>query len=154
MFRDFCAKHAAAFIDAPQVEHEGEQNLEYYDLFQRYLRLYEDQMSGFIDSLGASDRAFYEELQEVQEDTEIKDKKLKKFVDYLVACTDYPAFYKLMVRAAKKLKPADSKSEGPIGLGDTSKESGGAGSKAEGKYADDEPDVKSYKWARVLEICE
>lgn len=101
-------------------------------------------MSGFIESLGASDRAFYEELQDVQADVDVKDKKLKKFVDYLVACTDYPAFYKLMVRAAKKLRPADSKSDGPVGLGDTSKETG-AGSKAEGKYADDTPDVKSHK---------
>lgn len=101
-------------------------------------------MSDFIDSLGSSDRAFYEQLQDVQDDTELKDKKLKKFVDYLVACTDYPAFYKLMVRAAKKLSTADSKSDAPIGLGDA-KGGSSAGSKAEGKYAGDEPGEKSHK---------
>ena len=42
----------------------------------------------------------------------IKDKKLLHFVNYLVASTDYPSFYKIMVRAAKKAKKAESKSEG------------------------------------------
>ena len=32
----------------------------------------------------------------------IKDKKLVHFVNYMVGCVDYPAFYKMMVRAAKR----------------------------------------------------
>jgi hypothetical protein len=145
VFREFCATHARAFTDAPKLEQQAEQNLEYYDLFQRYLRLYESQMSDFIESLGGSDRAFYEQLQEVVEDKELKDKKLLNFVNYLVACTDYPAFYKLMVRAAKKLGTDDAADSKQSSAGADSKGSGDAGSKAEGKYADDAPDAKSHK---------
>ena len=134
------------FVDAPKLEVQGEQNLEYYDLFQRYLRLYESQMSDFIDSLGASDREFYEQLSEVQEDTNMKDKKLVNFVNYVIACTDYPAFYKLMIRAAKKIQQdvvAESKG---IVMGDMmDSKGGGGGSKAEGKYTDTESDEKAYK---------
>lgn len=141
VFRNFCATHAHKFVDAPFVENQGEQNLEYYELFQKYLKLYEAQMSEFIESLGASDRAFYEQLQDVQNDPNIKDKKLVKFVNYLIACTDYPAFYKLMVRAAKKLVAAESESKGTSAdIGRGSKEDGAAGSKAEGKYSGDDDD--------------
>lgn len=95
VFRNFCAKHAHEFLEAPKFEEQMEQNLVYYDLFQQYLKLYENQLSDFIDQMDGTDREFYEQLQDVQIDTEIKDKKLVKFVSYLVAATEYPAFYKL-----------------------------------------------------------
>jgi hypothetical protein len=84
---------------------------------------------------------FYRELQEVQADPSIKDKKLLHFVDYLVASTDYESFYKIMGRAAKRarkddetanLAGADSKSF-PSDEADSKGESASAGSKAEGK---------------------
>ena len=46
---------------------------------------------------------FFFQLEDVKNDPNLKDnKKLKNFVKYLLASTDYPAFYKVMVRAAKK----------------------------------------------------
>jgi hypothetical protein len=126
VFRSFCAKHAHQFVEAPKFEEQMEQDLVFYDLFQQYLKLYESQLSGFIDQIEGSDREFYEQLQDVQMDTEIKDKKLVKFVAYLIAATEY--------RAAKKVNNSESK-----GGGDDE----GSGSKGAGrgsKGGDDEDD--------------
>jgi hypothetical protein len=127
VFRDFFADHADLFFDAPLTT-SGEQNMEYYALYQRYLKLYENKLLDYIESLDVSMEVFYRELAEVMNDPEIKDKKLLHFVNYLVACTDYESFYKVMVRAAKKQRKAESKSE----------------SKSEGKdsYGDSKSDSK------------
>ena len=132
IFKDFCIKHAHKFINAPLTLGE-EQNLEYYSLFQNYLELYESSLSSYIETLNVSIEEFYSELVAVKDDPSIKDKKLLHFVNYLLASTDYAgtltiknicmclyilffcyllrlilcdvfiAFYKLMIRAAKKL---------------------------------------------------
>ena len=140
MFKQFFADHAALFIDAPQ-EIGGEQNLEYYALFQKYLNLYETVLSEYIESLDVSVNEFYRELSEIKDDPNIKDKKLQHFVNYLVASTDYESFYKIMGRAAKKARnqEADDRAE--------SKSSGGEsknseGSKAEGKATSSRSDYK------------
>lgn len=125
-FRDFYARYADMFLDAP-LTLSGEQNMEYYALYQRYLKLYEDTLQGYIESLDVSIPEFYRELAEVKNDPEIKDKKLLYFVDYLVACTDYESFYKVMIRAAKKLRAAESKdSQG--GAADSKEAKGGSSS--------------------------
>jgi hypothetical protein len=89
--------------DAPLKEQAGEQDLEFYALFQEYLQVYESTIGEYIESLGSSVEEFYQQLQAVQENSaSVKDKKLVHFVNYMIGCTDYPAFYKMMVRAAKK----------------------------------------------------
>jgi len=40
IFRNYFRDNAAAFIDAPEIL-SGEHNLEYYGLFQKYLKVYE-----------------------------------------------------------------------------------------------------------------
>jgi hypothetical protein len=102
VFKAYFDKHAPLFVDAPIKEQGGEQDLEYWELFQEYLHLYEDYMGSYIESMGGTVEDFYCQLQDVQEDTNIKDKKLVHFVNYMVGCVDYPAFYKMMVRAAKR----------------------------------------------------
>lgn len=143
VFRNFCAKHAHEFLDAPKFEDQCEQNLVFYDLFQQYLKLYEKQLSGFIDQMDGSDREFYEQLQDVQNDTEIKDKKLVKFVAYLIAATEYSAFYKLMYRAAKKINNSESK----VGADDegSGSKGGGRGSSSKGCDDDDDDDDRSSR---------
>ena len=135
VFRNFCATHAHEFVGAPKYHDQMEQNLVYYDLFQQYLKLYENELSDFIDSMDGTEREFYEQLQDVQIDTEIKDKKLVKFVDYLVAATEYPAFYKLMYRAAKKINSAESKGDDDVKV-----DSKGGGRGASSKGCDDDDD--------------
>lgn len=113
-FRQFYADNAEVFYDAPQ-EIGGEQNLEYYSLFQKYLKLYEDILQDYIESLNVSVTEFYRECADVMNDPEIKDKKLLYFVEYLIASADYPSFYKVMTRAAKKLRAADQRAESKTG---------------------------------------
>jgi hypothetical protein len=110
-FQEFFDRNAGIFIDAPPKPAE-EQNLEYYDVYQRYLTLYESNLSDYISKLDCSIEDFYEQLMAVQDDPNIKDKKLKHFVNYLIASTDYNSFYKIIVRAAKKLDKADEKGSG------------------------------------------
>jgi hypothetical protein len=127
-FEGFFERYAPMFKDAPMKEVGGEQDLEFYAIFQKYLRLYETVLEGYIEKLDASQEEFYRELQAVQDDANIKDKKLLHFVNYLIGCTDYPSFYKMMVRAAKKWVKAEAKAEAASGDG------AGAGDlKAEGK---------------------
>jgi hypothetical protein len=103
VFKAYFDRHAPLFVDAPLKENAGEQDLEYYALFQEYLQVYESTIGEYIESLGASVEDFYLQLQAVQENAaQVKDKKLVHFVNYMIGCTDYPAFYKMMVRAAKK----------------------------------------------------
>jgi len=100
IFKNFFRDNADIFIDAP-LKPTGEQNLEYYSLYQQYLKLYEEQLSEYINSLDISITDFYKELQDVMEDKELKDKKLLHFANYLVASTEYDKFYLLMARTAK-----------------------------------------------------
>jgi hypothetical protein len=140
VFRDFFARHAETFRDAP-AEIGGEQNLEYYSLFQQYLRLYEETLSDYIASLNVSVEEFYSELSAVKDDKTVKNKKLLHFVNYLIACTDYPSFYKVMTRAAKKLDKelqdddaADAKSDAKAESKSSSSDSKyDSGSKADSK---------------------
>lgn len=111
VFREFFAENADMFADASATPSD-EQNLEYYELFQKYLRLYEHTLSKYIESLKCTPEEFYYELAAVRDDPTITDKKLIHFVNYLVACTDYPSFYKVMYRAAKKNRASEFKSEG------------------------------------------
>lgn len=79
--------------------------MEYYDLYQRYLKLYENTLQDYIESLDVSVTDFYVQLQAVKNDPDIKDKKLLHFVNYLIACTDYESckFSCLMCQFACKL---------------------------------------------------
>ena len=117
--RDFFAENAYLFKDCvndspPSME---DQNLEQYAIFKKYLLLYEETLSEYIESLDVSITDFFFQLEDLRNDANLKDKKLKNFVNYLLASTDYPAFYKVMVRAAKKQyrdgeRIAESKAEG------------------------------------------
>jgi len=145
IFQAFYLKHASTFRDAPQLQTGGEQDLEYYSLFQEYLKLYEDTLSDYIGTLGVDVEEFYLQLSDVKEDPAIKDKKLLHFVNYLVGCTDYPSFYKMMVRAAKKiakeeaeLEAARAALEASGGAGGREAKGGGGG----GRGADEKADSK------------
>ena len=105
VLRDFFAENAYLFKDSPLQM--GEQDLEQYEVFQRYLRLYEATLSEYIESLDVTVEDFFFQLEDVKNDPTLhkNDKKLLHFVNYLLASTDYPAFYKVMIRAAKKQFP-------------------------------------------------
>ena len=53
-FEGFFERYAPMFKDAPMKEVGGEQDLEFYAIFQKYLRLYETVLEGYIEKLDAS----------------------------------------------------------------------------------------------------
>ena len=69
------------------------------------------------------------------DDKDIKDKKLKNFVNYLIGCTDYPLFYKMMVRSSKAVRKSDISEVEAISLLSkrSEEESKGSSSRSESK---------------------
>jgi hypothetical protein len=127
-FQKFMETNAFVFVAAPQNPQGGEQDLEMYELFNKYLELYEDTLSDYIKGLECSITEFYHELDEILNDKTLpaKERKLLHFANYLVASTNYESFYKIMVRAAKRFKNEDAKAE-------AKKATSGGDSKGEGK---------------------
>ena len=65
VLRDFFAQHAYLFKDCmndspPSIE---EQDLDQYAVYQRYLRLYEETLSDYINSLDVSVEDFFFQLE-------------------------------------------------------------------------------------------
>lgn len=105
--------NAAVFINAPPKPSGGEQDLEMYTLFQEYTQLYESTLSDYVKDLGVEEIEFYRELDAVLNDPNIKslDKKLVHFANFLIAFSNYEAFYKVMLRAAKRITKSDAKAD-------------------------------------------
>lgn len=108
VFHKYFADHADAFIDAPEML-SGEHNMEYYDLFQKYLLVYEESLTKFVTSIDCSIEEFYAEVREAQDES--VDPYLRVFIDCLLASADYESFYKVMVREGKKRSLAIKKAE-------------------------------------------
>ena len=86
----------------------GEHNLEYYALFEKYLKVYEDSLTEYVQSLDCTIEEFYKEVREFQAETE--DPYISLFIECLLASADYESFYKVMVKESrKKLKLASLK---------------------------------------------
>ena len=107
----------------------GTHQLEHWELFQDYLKLYENTLSEWLDEKGASLREFYEKVQDVKERS--TDPKEQEFIHCLLASCDYDSFYSVMVREADRQSamerlqvsaPAESKSEGKGGDDDDDEE--------------------------------
>jgi hypothetical protein len=144
-FRNFMDKHAPLFIGAPTRPENGEQDLEMFELYQDYMKLYEVTFSDYIRSLNVTVEEFYHELDDILNDKELskKDKKVLYFANYLVASTDYPSFYKIMVRAAKRLVKEEAKAEAKGAGGGGGGGEGKGEAKSESKMVGDDGDAKA-----------
>ncbi|KAF1334094.1 Regulator of chromosome condensation, partial [Globisporangium splendens] len=98
------------------VEHKHE----YKELHDRYLRLFEEELSDFIEPEGATTEGFFRECRDIMEGNYtalFSDKhQYKWFVEHLVASMDYNQFYALMANEARRLSRSGA---GQLGLGDT-----------------------------------
>ena len=101
VFHKYFADNAEAFIGAPEM-HNGEHNLEYYQLFTEYLQVYEDTLVEYLNTMDESIEEFYRQVRECSEDEGMDDPYLKVFIDCLLASMNYDSFYKVMVREGKK----------------------------------------------------
>lgn len=133
-----------SIIGAPLKPESGEQDLEFYELFQDYLKMYEEELSTYINSMDKSVGDFYHQLEDVLNDKELKDKRLLAFANYLIASTDYPSFYKIMIRAGKRAQKAEAKGSGGADAKGTPG-GGRAEGKGEGKLGADGDDNAGAK---------
>jgi hypothetical protein len=125
VFRKFFTDYAEVFEGAPLSVASGEHNIEYYELFQKYLLVYEvnklnklifyfyqfilfvifwikDTLEKYLTTLDCSIEDFYKEVRIAQDETH--DQYLQTFIDCLLASTDYDSFYKVMAREGSKSK--------------------------------------------------
>uniref|UniRef100_K3X8Y9 Cilia- and flagella-associated protein 36 n=1 Tax=Globisporangium ultimum (strain ATCC 200006 / CBS 805.95 / DAOM BR144) TaxID=431595 RepID=K3X8Y9_GLOUD len=108
IFDNFARENAEVFMDA--VEAKGgdvEHKHEYKELHDRYLRLFEEELSDFIESEGATIEEFFRECRDIMEGNYTAlfsdEHQYKWFVEHLVASMDYNQFYALMVNEARRL---------------------------------------------------
>lgn len=97
VFHNFFDEHAVTFEGAPLTMATGEHNLDYYNLFQIYLKLYESTLTNYLESIDFAPEDFYEEIAALQEDENI-DQQMKVFINCLLASADYESFYKVMAK--------------------------------------------------------
>ena len=80
MFRKYFRDNAEPFIGYPPKRdmESAEHTLEHWDLFQTYLKLYEDTLNEWLEREGVENAQFYKDVQHVQDTT--TDPKVQEFV--------------------------------------------------------------------------
>ena len=74
VFRKYFRDNAEPFIGYPPKRdmESAEHTLEHWDLFQTYLKLYEDTLNEWLEREGVENAQFYKDVQHVQDCVEIK----------------------------------------------------------------------------------
>jgi hypothetical protein len=149
VFRKFFTDHAEAFEGAAPALGGGEHNLEYYDLFQTYLKLYETTLVQYLRTLDVSIEDFYKDVREAQKES-VGDPYLSTFIDCLLASADYESFYKVMAREGGKSAARKMATASVVTIAESKGESKSSskrydGSKKGGDSDDDLDDDADYK---------
>ncbi|CAM9622396.1 unnamed protein product [Ectocarpus sp. 12 AP-2014] len=118
LYRDSCVqqtnrtisrKHHEPFLDTADEGQwtspgEVEHKLEFTEVYNLFLRHFEDKISGFIEEeAGGTVEQFQQECKEALQTLEEFSPR-RFFIEILLATTDYDRFYFLMVGEAKKLR--------------------------------------------------
>eukprot|EP00640_Fibrocapsa_japonica_P007105 CAMPEP_0113943868 /NCGR_PEP_ID=MMETSP1339-20121228/28905_1 /TAXON_ID=94617 /ORGANISM="Fibrocapsa japonica" /LENGTH=160 /DNA_ID=CAMNT_0000948847 /DNA_START=46 /DNA_END=528 /DNA_ORIENTATION=+ /assembly_acc=CAM_ASM_000762 len=98
VFRNYFKEHAYHFTEYAEGRTE-EHDLAWQELFEDYLKLYEDTLSDFLRQEGYSDKEFYAEVAAAKETA--TDPATKQFIHCLLASCDYNSFFRVMVQMAK-----------------------------------------------------
>merc|ERR1711924_385990 len=100
------SEHAHKFADAAESKSDDvEHKLEYNEIHQEYLRLFESSIQGFIKKENSSISSFYSECRGILDGectALFEEHENKWFVDALLAGISYQQFYGLMVAAARR----------------------------------------------------
>lgn len=66
-FDDFAAQHAQVFVQCLVIDRGGveEHPLEFHDIYQQYLKIFESKIEAFIVKQGFEIRDFYSQCQEI-----------------------------------------------------------------------------------------
>ncbi|DAZ93687.1 TPA: hypothetical protein N0F65_008195 [Lagenidium giganteum] len=100
-------EHADVFIDATECKDgDVEHKHEYKQLHDRYLELFEEALSDFVESEGSTVEEFFRECRDILDGNYtalFEEHKYGWFVDRLLACLEYKQFYGLMVNEARRI---------------------------------------------------
>ncbi|TYZ57821.1 hypothetical protein PybrP1_005541 [[Pythium] brassicae (nom. inval.)] len=108
IFDDFAREHAETFLDAldakgGDVEHKHE----YKEIHDKYLRLFEEELSDFVESEGSTIDEFFRECRAVvnaKVTGYFDEHKYVWFVEHLLASMEYELFFSLMINEARRLR--------------------------------------------------
>jgi len=107
-FEAFAAEHLDVFADAVDMKEDDEHRLEYHDVYQRYLDVFEGKIKDFIEAKGKSVQEFQQSCRHILEgDDEYGPGRF--FVEALLATTEYPVFLSLMKGEARRLRNSGGK---------------------------------------------
>jgi len=113
IFRSYFRDNAEPFIGYPPKREmeNAEHSLVHYELYQKYLVLYEDTLNDWLSKQNVSNADFYRDVKRVQDTS--TDPKVQEFIYCLLASCDYDSFYSVMVREAMKLNKAGAQKAPP-----------------------------------------
>ncbi|GLD95422.1 hypothetical protein PINS_up004066 [Pythium insidiosum] len=98
-------QRAAEFCASPKFERVFDDFARYKDLHDKYLELFEAELSDFVESEGSTVDEFFRECRDIAEGNYtalFEEHKYAWFVEHLLACMDYKHFYGLMVNEARR----------------------------------------------------
>jgi hypothetical protein len=107
MFESFFLDNALIFTN------DEEHKLQYFEIYQRFHKMFEDQLETFCEDIGLSQNEFMKKCREATTD----DPKAKHYINILMSSVEYETFVKLMriMRPIAERKKSDSKSSGSEG---------------------------------------
>lgn len=109
-FESFAKEHSDTFMASlDHNSNEGEHPLEFFEVYQEYLRKFEGKIEDFIVELGYEPKDFYAECRNVLEDEDVWGAK-RFFIEMLLATSEYEHFFVLMQGEMRTLKQCESKS--------------------------------------------
>jgi hypothetical protein len=110
-FESFAKENSDVFMASLDYSsNEGEHPLEFFDVYQAYLKKFETKIENFIVELGYEPRDFYAECRNVLEDEDLWGSK-RFFIEMLLATSEYEHFFVLMQSEMRTLKQkSESKS--------------------------------------------
>ena len=144
VFRKYFEDHGPMFADAPEMT-GGEHNMEYFELFQDYLKVYENTLTDYLKTIDCTVEELYREVRETQ--AESTDPYMKMFIDCLLASADYDSFYKVMLREGKKCKANSVAKKNVNDAPSEAKGGGGGGDNAKGSRDADLDRADSKSWS-------
>ena len=100
VFRAYFTRHAHVFLKAAKNDEE-EHDLEFTELFNEYLELFEATLERFIEKNNSTVEEFAAMVKEVKE-KKYPDYMEEEFVEALLASEEYDSFYRVMMREAKR----------------------------------------------------
>ncbi|CAM9976418.1 unnamed protein product [Pylaiella littoralis] len=98
VFRAYFRKHAEVF-EVMAAGKSEEHSLEYQELFNEYLLIFEGKLEEFIEKEGSTINEFYNVIREHQSNP---DPQVQLFINCLLASADYDSFFNVMKKEAEK----------------------------------------------------